>query len=437
MQKVTIDAPRVLSWILAGLFFVMPIWLFVAVWLGSLIGGYEIWRSLPVGLILAISFAAGFYLYKKDRKLLKRFLTDKINLLIIVFGLIIILSFWLSDVAGRAKLAGLAMDGRFFLAFLAARALALLDPKFGRAFLKFIPKFLVIAGVILAILGIAQVTFLPRDFLMHFGYNISGVAPYVTIDHGESLRAFAMLAGPNNYANYLLLTLFAAVFLIRQNRGKMRVLFAAASFIIICGLIASSSRAAWLAGIFGLAVYFFMNVKISKKLVFGGLIGLISAAILGLVLFEIPTFRENILHIRADRDSSLETSNDAHLDALVDGLDQLSDEPLGCGVGCAGPASYYAQKSVISENYYLQLAQEYSVVGAALFVAIFALISARLVRKSDPKFADLAQIWFAAGLALGFAALFAHTFTDEAVSLTWFIAAGGLLGAAKLPAGKS
>ena len=428
MQIVDNRLPRILSWVLAGVFAVVPVWTFAAVSLGHFVGYYEVWRVLPSVVIFLVAVVAVIAALLWQRQLIKSFLRDKITLLILAFALVMLISAILGEATLRAKLAGLAMDGRFLVAFLAARWLAFSEPKLWRSFLDFAPKFLVIVGVGLSILGLIQVTWLPKEFLTVFGYSLDGVAPYVSIDHGETLRAFATMAGPNNYANYLLITLFAAVFLIIRGKGRWRRLAIMSVPIIASGLAVSSSRAAWLATIVALVTYFVLNHKISRKVIVGSAIGVVVIGLVSLALFEVPAFRENILHIRDDRDSAVVTSNDAHLDALVDGVDQVVETPLGCGVGCAGPASYYSVRGIISENYYLQIAQEYGFIGIALFAWMLTLI---LLRLRQDKEDHLAQIWLAAGIGLLFAALFAHTFADEAVSVTWFMLAGGLIGASR------
>ena len=406
----------------------MPAWVFIAVWKGHLVGHYEIWRALPSVVVFGVAIVAIISALLWQRQLLATFMRDKITLLLLLFGLVMLLSVVFGEATWRAKLAGLAMDGRFLLAFLTARWLALVEPKLWRSFLDFVPKFLVVTGVSLSVLGLIQVTLLPKEFLTMFGYSLDSVAPYVSIDHGETLRAFATMAGPNNYANYLMITLFATVFMMSRGKGKWLKFSMIAVPIIVAGLVVSSSRAAWLATTFALAMYFFLNHKISRKAMAGSVVGVIAVGLVGLALFEVPAFRENILHIRDDRDSSVVTSNDAHVDALTDGIDQVIEEPLGCGVGCAGPASYYSIRGIISENYYLQIAQEYGFVGIVLFTWILTLILLRLRQSRKNHFA---QVWLATGIGLMVAALFAHTFADESVALTWFMVAGGLIGVSK------
>lgn len=428
MQTVANKLPRILSWTLLGILCVMPVWVFVAVWMGHLVGHYDIWRALPSIIIFAVAIVAVTSALIWQRQLLVKFLRDKITLLILIFGLMILISVVIGEATWRAKLAGLAMDGRFLLAFLASRWLALTEPKLWRSFLDFVPKFLMVTGVALSVLGLVQITLMPKEFLTMFGYSLDGVAPYVSIDHGETLRAFATMAGPNNYANYLMITFLAAVFMVGRGNGKWRRFAMLSLPVIAVGLVASSSRAAWLATVLSVVMYFVLNYKISRKVVIGSVAGIAAVGLIGLALFEIPLFRENILHIRDGRNSSIVTSNDAHLDALTDGVDQIIDEPLGCGVGCAGPASYYSVQGIVSENYYLQIAQEYGLIGVILFVWMLSLIFIRLRRDRTNH---LAQVWLAAGIGLAFAALLAHTFTDESVALTWFIVAGGLIGVSK------
>lgn len=429
MFKRTLKLPVILSWAVLALLAIMPVWLFIAVWLGSLTDSYEIIRAVPSLMILIIAVASFGFAIIKRKNILTSFLKDKINIMILLFGLIIISLIWLGDATWRAKLAGVAMDSRFLLAFLSARLLALLEPQLWRSILKSLPKYLMIIGAILASLGLMQVLFLPKEFLTAFGYSLDGIAPYVSIDHGNTLRAFATMAGPNNYANYLLITLIATVFLICRSKSKVRLLYFLAALLIAAGLIASSSRAAWIAAIVALVTYLALSFKFSRRSIAILAGSVVFLAGLGTLLLQIPAFRENVLHIRSDRDTSVVTSNDAHVDALADGVNQVVEEPLGCGTGCAGPASYYSIEAIISENYYLQIAQEYGILGGLLFIAIFVSILLRLKKQGNTN--DFAIVWLAAGLGLAVAALFAHTFADEAVAISWFTIAGSLIGIGK------
>ena len=423
MNKAKLAPERILSWVGIAALLALPIWLFVSVWFAKLFGGYEIWRAATSVLIAALTLTIfGYTLWKYPTEI-KLFIRDKINWAVFALGLIMVITILTGDATWHAKAVGLVMDGRYLLAFLAFRLLVRIDSQFWHKTLEKLPRILTIIGVILAIAGLVQVTLIPRDFLTIFGYSFDGVAPYVSIDQGENLRAFATLAGPNNFANYLLITLFAALFMAWKSKGRSKVVYTSSAFVIILGLMASSSRAAFLAAAVSLVVLILSSVKISKKVIIYGLTSMAVIAGLFIVLLEVPIFRENILHIRDDRNGSHETSNDAHLSAFVDGVDQVISNPIGCGVGCSGPASYYSKKSIISENYYLQMAQQYSIVGALLFIFIMVLVLGRLAAAGK-----VGKLWFIVGIGLCFAALFAHTFTDEAVSVTWFAIAGSIIG---------
>jgi hypothetical protein len=133
----------------------------------------------------------------------------------------------------------------------------------------------------------------------------------------------------------------------------------------------------------------------------------------------------NILHLRDDRDTTVVTSNDAHVDATLTAVNRVIEQPLGCGAGCAGPASYYDdQPADISENYYLQIAEEYGLAGLIVWLAALLFILNGLRKQSN----RLAQLWLAAGLGYLAIGLLLHVFADEPLVIVWFSVAGLLVG---------
>jgi hypothetical protein len=148
-----------------------------------------------------------------------------------------------------------------------------------------------------------------------------------------------------------------------------------------------------------------------------------------IVALEVPAVRLNVFHVRDNRGSSVITSNDAHVKLIISGTKRVLNQPLGCGAGCSGPASYYGDKPAkISENYFLQIAEEYGVFGLFLIFAILFLIARKLYfLRARP----IAKIWLSAlggYLVIGF---LLHVLADEPLAVTWFIVAGGLYGANK------
>lgn len=418
--------PRLISWILVGVLLLMPIWPFVSTWVGSL-GGLEFWKSLPTIILVFTAILAVIFLVF-DRKLLRKIVRDRLIILIIIFAGVVLVSSPLTDASARAKLVGLAMDLRYLLAFVLAFIAVKADPHFWHEILRKLPNFAIAIGVGLSIVGLIQVLLLPADFLAHFGYGAGTIAPSVSIDNTDVLRAFATLRGPNDFAAFLIIPLIFAILRFMKTKSGW---YLAAGLIISVGIFASSSRSAWLGAVVAVLVMlaFQMPAKlwssrkfwVSVAAVFAGLI------IIGFALLQVPYVRLNVLHIDENRDSAIITSNDAHVDASLDAIDRVVNDPLGCGVGCAGPASFYGESPRIAENYYLQIAEQYGVIGVLLWAAIFATILYKLWKVKS----DEARVWLAAAIGFAIIGLFLHVFADEPLAITWFLLAGMLIGGVK------
>jgi O-antigen ligase len=149
----------------------------------------------------------------------------------------------------------------------------------------------------------------------------------------------------------------------------------------------------------------------------------------GLALaFSHPLVRLNLLHQRDVRDQLVITSNDAHLTATAAGLQQIIDQPFGCGAGCAGTASFYNDQVLISENYYLQIGQEYGLAGLILWLIIMYYIVSTLWRNRRD---GMTAVWLSALAGYLIIGLFLHVFNDEPLVILWFMIAGVLYGQAE------
>jgi hypothetical protein len=139
-----------------------------------------------------------------------------------------------------------------------------------------------------------------------------------------------------------------------------------------------------------------------------------------------PTYENIFFHTQTG--SSIKTSsNDGHLSAFKDGIHDLLNEPLGRGVGTAGPASVYNNNNVrISENYFLQIAQETGWAGLIIFITITYLVACELwYRRSE----ILARFLLASLAGITFVNLLSHAWADDTLAYLWW----GLTGLALTP----
>jgi hypothetical protein len=133
------------------------------------------------------------------------------------------------------------------------------------------------------------------------------------------------------------------------------------------------------------------------------------------------TFQDTFLHTSATSKSA-KSSNQKHESATITGLKDVIHQPLGSGVGSAGPASVYNNHPArIAENYYVQITQEVGIIGLALFVGILAATSLSLYENRQDS---LSLILLVSLVGISFVNLLSHAWADDTLSLVWFGFAG-------------
>lgn len=337
----------------------------------------------------------------------------------------------------QSVLAGVVMDLRYLLIFI----LAYLGMRFYTGVQKRphgvdIQKFLVWVGVGLGILGLLQVYVLPLDFLSAFGYDkATTIAPYTLIDDNiHAPRAFATTSGPNDYGAFLLLPLLVSLLMLRKSKW-----YGLASVIILAGLFVSSSRSAWLGTLVALAAFgMFMlepqSLKTRRKVIAGAAAAIAGVGLMIFLSINVPAVRLQVFHSSPHDATLSEGSTAAHWSSTMSGIERVVKDPVGCGAGCAGPASFYGNQPKISENYFVQIAEEFGVVGLAAWLLIAFLVMKKLwQRRAD----DSAKLLLASFIGLSVIGLWLHVWADDPVSLTWWLLAGAFLGLHNARAGVS
>ncbi len=434
--------PRALTLYLLGtvgvILALLPLHAFLSTWGGTAVGPLELWKSWKELLLLPAIFA--LIAWVVWRGLVQELLSDLVIRLIVLYTVLVLgLTLWHQQANGiDATLAGLAFDLRYLVMFVIAYVVVRYS-RLPAGLLKRVHLVLVGVGVGLAVLGLLQVTVIPRDFLSQFGYEkFVTIAPYLTIDEmsPDIIRAFATLRGPNDYGAYLVMTLALALTAPLAMRYRM-----GASVLMLAGIAASHSRSAYIAAAVVLAAWVVMTYGLEWIKKHWYVVIFLVAAAVGFVAtaFLSPTVRLIVFH-SSEYDTHLtEGSIDDRGDAILGAMQRVLANPLGCGAGCSGPASYYGDKPLISENYYLQIAEQHGVIGLGLWMAIFLVIMQRLYlrAKKDP----LALALFCGGLGLAVIGLMLHVWVDDPLSMTWWALVGAALGtgaiAAKNPSQRS
>ncbi len=143
-----------------------------------------------------------------------------------------------------------------------------------------------------------------------------------------------------------------------------------------------------------------------------------------------------------------------HLGAIINRLDNLWKSvemffynPIGYGLGIAGPASQIGNSiesagnwqiatstattthRFLPENWYVQIALEQWFIGVIIFISLMIIIGLRLYSIAKAKRDYLSIAIFTAYITLCFMANFTHAFEEAATSYTFFLIIGMVIGA--------
>ena len=405
----------------------MPFHAFLSTWAGNTFGGIEAWKSWKELLLVVASAPLVIWLSMKPRRWRGLF-ADPLAWWIMAFALVLVsLSIiYLSDNGMNSTLAGLAMTGRYLLGFTLAYVLFAFGDWKWTEIRRYIAGYLLVVGLVVSIIGIIQVHLLPIDFLSQFGYDkMLTIAPYTLIDQNpEAPRAFATLRGPNDFGAFLMIPLLLTLVAARKNKWWL-----AGTGVVLFALFESASRSAWLGALIAvvalLAMTYGRSIVTSRK----WQLGIVGAALLaisvGIAAVSIPSVRLEVFHSSPDDSSLTEGSTDQHWQATAGGIERVLANPTGCGAGCAGPASYYGDSPRIAENYYVQIAEETGISGIVLWIGIVVMVLQRLWKHRDDY---LARVLIASFIGISAIGLWLHVWADDPLSLTWWLAAGSLLG---------
>lgn len=410
----------------------LPFHAFLTVWFSTFVGNYT-WLRLWKEALTVIAALGVFYLVVFDRKVRYHTMRRKLTWLILAYLAVqlvwVLVALQTDGVSVKAAAYGVLVNSRFLLFFLLAWAIAIRTGRLERRW----PKILLWPAVVVVVFGLLQVFLLPPDVLRHFGYGPDTISPISTINsNADYQRYISTLRGPNPLGAYLLLPITAlVVLLVRYPRSWnwTKGLLLAGS---IAMLVFSFSRSAWIGAVLSVLTVVALAVPrawwrktvIPLAACFVLLVGSIGLASYAL---RDNTGYQNFIH-HTEEDSVVPTnSNDAHVEAVVEGVEDIVEHPIGHGPGTAGPASVYntEQPGRISENYYLQVGQETGVIGIALFVSILAGIAYLLyVRRQTP----LALTLLAALVGISFINLLSHAWTDDTLAYIWWGLAGLAIG---------
>jgi hypothetical protein len=423
MQKRNLRAGRFLWFGCAVILIGVPFHALLTAWFGAQFGYFDAIRLWKEAILLVLAGVCVYLTARHSalRRDLKKNRLAQALLAFIAFIIIVAVAGVLAgNVSPLAALYGIIIDTRafaFLLILLIAGHLAPLP--FTRR------RWILIPAAIVITFGLLQMFVLPANYLTHFGYGANTLPAFQPVDNKPSLvRIQSTLRGPNPLGAYLvpIIMSFVALALVSKKRRVM------ASFGILAGLVVlygsySRSAIAGLALALWLFAYWSITNSRTKNIYLAISAGLVvMTGFIGFGLRNNDSFQNVAFHTN-EKSTSAVSSNSARLSALESGVKDILHNPLGKGVGSAGPASVRNKSgsSRISENYFIQIGQEAGVVGLMLFVAILGAIGRVLYHKRSDVLirATLASM---AGLVL--VNMVSHAFADDTLAYVFFAMLG-------------
>lgn len=419
------------AYIFLGLLAYLPFHIFISTVVGVNLGGLEFFKASKDILVLLVSILVLPFTVYQWKYIKKTVLSEKIVLLGIAFMVINALFFLMNNKDLDSALLGLVYNTRYLALFVVLLILTKANPQLLNV--RNLTRIVLISSLVVSVLGILQYFIIPKDFLATLGYSMkNGALPWFYIDDKpDFFRIMSTMRDPNSLGSYLLIpiTLLLAKLATQYKEltRRVRVGICAAIVINTLALLLAFSRSAVVGLIASVCVlvlvvykgYIRRNIK-SITLVTLSVVALI--LISGLVFLQVNprAFKNIVLH--ADEQTVMRDPNELRVDFIRDSIDEISDKPMGSGLGTAGLASMKndIQGVNLTENYYLQLAIEIGVFGMIIFLLVCALTAQKLFTawRASGNYVSAALLASLSGLFV--TNMLAHIWTNETIAITWW-----------------
>lgn len=381
-------------------------------------------------ILLIVLFGIKIFLSKK-----LPFKILNIDKFIILFFLLVFSYFFIFESSISQKIAGLRYDIELFLFYFLARSISLNKEKIKILIIAFL-----FSSIIVIIFGLLQISILPPEFMLKFGYSrtlgeyldtgIISTYELVTPDLPNVYRVKSFFPGALQFSSYLLLSLSFVLSFLIFNNNKRKILLIAPLLLGFFAMFAAHTRSTWI-GIF-MACLLILFLYVNKKIyIYIPLAIIIFISILSTILFwKTNTFQSIFIHGDI-KDGALFGSTIAHYEAILNGINAIISNPFGSGLGSAGPASKFSNFINIPENWYFQIVIEVGVVGLFIVGIIFFFLYKFLldiyknVNDNLIKSLSLGLLGSLTGILTS--SLFLHTWTDTATAYTFWIFCGILI----------
>lgn len=417
--------PRLLERTLAGILVVIALGMVIhtplTLWLGLQAPAYELviksWKELLMGVSLVLLLLLAVQQHKVNRLLSDRLM--QLSLAYAGLHFLMIAVFGASGGDSAAVGAGLLIDLRYVLYFVLVYGFIRLFPDYRRLFS------VTLMGGAIVVLGFAllQIVALPKDFLANIGYSKETISPYLTVDENHDyVRINSTLRGPNPLGAYtvIIMGLLAATLARWRLDRKGWVIAAGGLVASLIVLNATYSRSSVIAAVVTVLVVLFVTVSATWKKRAGLLLAGLAVIVAGSLFAARDTlFVQNvILHNNPTTGADID-SNAGHAESLAEGVDRMTRQPLGAGIGSTGSASLLGDQPLIIENQYLLIAHEVGWLGLLLFAWLYISILKGLWRRRRSALA-----LFSSGIGLAIIGLLLPVWVDDMVSIIWWGLAG-------------
>lgn len=405
-----------LYYFLLALVLVMPLHAFLAISIGHIIGHQQIlqaWKE--VGLVLAGISAVGIVIVNNKRRA-----TIIKQPAIWSAAAFILTALAVSAMARSVSLGSLLLGAKTTLAFLVLFIVTQTIEFTPRRWNILIKSLLAISSIV-GLFAIAQVYLLPVDWLERFGYGSTTVLPFHLVDPAvAAIRIIATFSGPNQLGSFMMIPFIMSAWLILRRKWLALVPFALTGF----SLFHSYSRSALIGTVVALFVILLIRLRCWWKLtLFVPLAALyIVASVLSGPVRAMSTKLTFYVFHGQYVDGHTNGSDSYRMANAKAGVATIQTQPLGYGLGTAGPASQTTAHPIITENTYLQIGIETGVIGLLLFGLTLLLVLLALHKQF--RIVDESVALFAILIGLSVANLFLHTWADSATALVFWGLAG-------------
>lgn len=418
---------RIPYYVTLALLAYMPFHIFLAQSVSLLTGGLDVWKVFK-DIIIALGALFVICLVWQARKGTRLFWI--LLGLSGAYGLFHVILWWsYPDIYGQSALLGLAYNLRLPALLMIGYGAGLLWPQ--QIQKPLVLKVVLGVATVVAFLGVLQY-FLPKDILTHAGYGIDrgARAAFFIDDKSGFPRIMSTLREPNALAAYLVVPMAIIAAFWHQLRGKnLRQLLGGAFILMSLALLMTFSRSGWIAAFMAVGLVLIWQYRMAvlqfmRK--FGVYLVLVVLAVSALLYTQrnsdfVVAYITHSSNQEVAGDELLD-SNDYHWLFVKQGLEGITDQPLGHGPGTAGLASIQDPKgSFLTENYYVQVGYEVGVLGLLVFLALNVVVYLHLWRRRTHPLAValLGAFW---GYVI--MNMLLHTWSNEAVATQWWLLAG-------------